>query len=140
VNYLAIENGKVDFHPNRLRFMFALTVFFAGVQGVAYLTVPNLVASLFGAPVAEVVWAAGYAYSYLVAQAIIAVLGLRSPLKFSPVLLVQATTKIVWIFAVAVPGLVAGTLSSFALALCVINALWVIGDILVMPFRYFLAK
>ena len=76
----------------------------------------------------------------MVGLGIFGLLGLRSPLKFSGILLLQATGKIIWILAVAVPGLVAGTLQTFTGELAVLFAFWVIGDLLAAPIHHLLSK
>ena len=137
---MTAETGKVDFHPNRLRFMYAVNIVGAGLMGLLYLAVPDSMGSLLGISVEQTAWATGYAYSYMVGIGVFAILGLRSPFKFSAVLLLQAGVKFIWVLAVAVPGLVAGTLPTFVLMLVPFFALVIVGDLLVVPFRHFLAK
>jgi hypothetical protein len=132
--------SKIEFHPTRLKIMYVCNIFLAGSLGLAFLLVPDSIYTLFGAATTDSMWAAGYTYSFMVAIGVFAVLGLRSPLKFSAVLLVQAATKIIWILAIAVPGLVAGTLPTYALALIGVFGVWAVCDILVVPLRHLFAK
>ena len=130
---------KMDFHPNRLRFMFAVNIVAAGAIGLAFLIMPSTVYSFFSAKAVDSMWAAGYAYCTMVGIGVFAILGLRSPLKFSVVLLLQAAVKAIWILAIAVPSLVAGTMPSYAVALCIMFAFMIAGDLIAVPYRHLLA-
>jgi len=82
--------------------MYAYTIVGAGVIGLALLIVPNTMMSLLGIPTEEPI-IAGMAYSVWLAFGILSIFGLRSPLKFVPVLLLQFTYKVVWFIAVIAP-------------------------------------
>jgi hypothetical protein len=120
--------------------MYVVNIVVAGGFGVMWLVAPDTIASMVGATAEIPMWAAGYAYCFMISLAVFAVFGLRSPLKFSSALLVQATTKILWILAVFLPAIVAGTAPSWALMLTGLFVVWVIGDFIVIPWRHFLAK
>lgn len=49
---------KVDFHPNRLRFMYAVNIMGAGAIGLALLVAPSAMYSFLGAEVVDSMWAA----------------------------------------------------------------------------------
>jgi hypothetical protein len=140
VNNLSAEPTKVDYHPNWLRFMYVINIVLAAGFGIAYLISPGTMSSVLGVPNVEPLWAAGYAYSYMIALGIFGVLGLRSPLKFSASLLLQATGKIVWIAAVLTPAVAAGSVPTWALMLTGMFALWIVGDLVAVPWRHFIAK
>jgi hypothetical protein len=133
------KNDEIKFHPNWLRFMYAYTIVVAGGIGLASLIVPNTVLSLFGIPTEEPIMA-GIVYSAFLAFGVLSIFGLRSPLKFVPVLLLQFTYKVVWFIAVITPKAVSGDLPSFAITMSAIFATFVIGDIIVIPWRYLLSK
>ncbi len=120
--------------------MYITNIVLAGGLGLACLIAPSAVASFFGVPQEGGLWAAGYAYSYMVGLGIFGLLGLRSPMKFSGILLLQATGKIIWIIAIALPGIVGGTLQPFTGVIAVMFAFWAFGDLLAVPFHHFLAK
>lgn len=134
------ETIELTYHANRLRVMYIANIFVAGGLGLAFIISPSAIASLFGATAEVSMWAAGYAYSFMVAIAIFALLGLRSPLKFSTILLVQAATKIIWIFAIFLPALVSGSTPSWTIMLLVLFALWATGDLAVTPWRHFVQQ
>jgi hypothetical protein len=136
---LSIENVKIKVHPNWLRFMYAYTIVIGGVFGLAFLIMPSTASSLMGFPEEEPIMA-GLASSVGVAFAILSIAGLRSPLKFSPVLLLQLTYKAIWFIAVIIPKLAVGQLPSYAIMSSVLYATFVIGDLIAIPFRHLLAK
>ena len=133
------KTNEIKFHPNWLRFMYAYTIVGAGVIGLALLIVPNTMMSLLGIPTEEPI-IAGMAYSVWLAFGILSIFGLRSPLKFVPILLLQFTYKVVWFIAVIAPKAVSGDLPSFAITMSAIFVTFVIGDIIVIPWRYLLSK
>jgi hypothetical protein len=119
--------------------MYAYTIVGAGGIGLALLIVPNTMMSLLGIPTEEPI-IAGIAYSVWLAFGILSIFGLRSPLKFVPVLLLQFTYKVVWFITVIAPKAVSGDLPSFAITMSGIFVTFVIGDIIVIPWRYLLSK
>jgi hypothetical protein len=119
--------------------MYAYTIVIGGVFGLAFLIMPSTASSLMGFPEEEPIMA-GLASSVGVAFAILSIAGLRSPLKFSPVLLLQLTYKAIWFIAVIIPKLAVGQLPSYAIMSSVLYATFVIGDLIAIPFRHLLAK
>ena len=136
---MSTENEKIKVHPNWLRFMYAYTIVVGGIMGLTFLIAPSTASSLFGFPEEEPI-IAGLAASVGVAFAILSIAGLRSPLKFSPVLLLQLTYKAIWFIAVIIPKLAVGQLPSYAIMSSVLYATFVIGDLIAIPFRHLLAK
>jgi hypothetical protein len=67
-------------------------------------------------------------------------LGLRSPLKFVPVLLLQQSYKVVWFIGVILPLLIVGKFPTYAILHVVIFATYIIGDLIAIPFPYVFAK
>jgi len=119
--------------------MYAYTIVGAGGIGLALLIVPNAMMSLLGIPTEEPIMA-GIAYSAWLAFGIISILGLRSPLKFAPVLLLQFSYKVVWFIAVIAPKAVAGDLPSFGITMSALFVTFVIGDIIAIPWKHIFAK
>jgi hypothetical protein len=136
---LTQETEKIKYHPNWLRFMYAYTIVGAGGIGLALLIVPNTMLSLLGIPSEEPI-VAGIAYSVWLAFGILSIFGLRSPLKFAPVLLLQFTYKMVWFIAIIAPKAVAGDLPSFAITMSLLYVTYVIGDIVVIPWKHIFSK
>jgi hypothetical protein len=119
--------------------MYAYTIVGAGGIGLGLLIVPNTMMSLLGIPTEEPI-VAGIAYSVWLAFAVSSIFGLRSPLKFAPVLLLQFTYKVVWFIAVIAPKAVSGDLPSFAITMIALFATIVIGDIIAIPWKHIFAK
>ena len=137
---LSNESTKVNYHPNWLRFIYVVNIVGAMGLGIVYLISPSTVSSLMGVPNLDPMWSPGYAYSYMVALGVIGLLGLRSPLKFAASLLLQAIGKIVWIVAVFAPALISGTVPSWGYEITMLFVLWIIGDLIATPLRYFKSK
>jgi hypothetical protein len=129
----------VKVRTNWLRGMYIYTIIVAGGVGVIMLIVPELMKSMFGWPAVEPI-TAGIAASVYVAFAILSILGLRDPLKFAPVLLLQLFYKSIWFIAVTAPLLVIGKFPGYAIIMAIIFATFIIGDIIAIPFSYVFAK
>jgi hypothetical protein len=136
---LTKKTDEIMVHPKWLRFMFAVNIFLTGGFALAMLIMGQAFYTYFGFPTEEPILA-GYVPSYMFALAIMSILGMRSPVKFSPVLLLQATGKVVWFLAVIIPQLAIGPLPAFALMLSAQFILIIIGDLIAVPWKYLLAK
>jgi hypothetical protein len=78
--------------------------------------------------------------SVFLAFGLLAILGLRAPLKFVPVLLLQLIYKVLWFVGVFLPLLVAGRFPTSETLTVVIFALVIVGDVIAIPFPYVFAK
>jgi hypothetical protein len=135
-----VVGGKaVKVHYNWLRIMYACTIVVAGVTGLLYLISPSTYMSLTGFPSEEPIFA-GVAASVWVAFALLSILGLWSPLKFVPVLLLGLTYKSIWFIAIIIPRAISGTLPSYAIPMSIIFAAFIIGELIAIPFNYIFAK
>src|SRR4030042_957410 len=124
---------------NWLKGMYIYTIVGAGGFGLGMLVAPELIKSIFAWPVAEPI-AFGIVGSVWVAFAILAIFGLRSPLKFVPVLFLQLCYKAVWFIGVVLPLLVTAQFPTYAILHAVIFATYIVGDIIAIPFSYLFAK
>jgi hypothetical protein len=122
-----------------LKFMYVGTFFVAGGSGLAMLIVPEMVKALFKWPVNEPVIFGIYG-SILATYGFVALLGLRSPLKFLPVLLFHLCYKSLWFIGVILPLVITGKFPPYAIALCIIFAIAIVGDIIAIPFPYVFAE
>lgn len=124
---------------NWIKGMYIYTIIGAGGYGLMILIFPNIVKLVFNLPYqAETIL--GITGSVYFASGLLSILGIRSPLKFLPVLLFQLTYKIVWFIGVVMPLLVSGRISLFALPYVIFFATYVIGDLIAIPFPYVFAK
>src|SRR4030042_6851544 len=118
-----------------LKFMYIYTIVGAGGFGLGIIVIPNVMKSVFRWPSQDPI-VFGVTGSVYLAFAILSILGLRSPLKFVPVLLLQLCYKVVWFIGVVLPLLVAGEFPMYAILLVVIFATYIIGDLIAIPFSY----
>lgn len=119
--------------------MYAATLVVAGADGLGFLVAPSSMQSILGIPDQEPI-IAGVAYSIWFALAIWSIAGLRSPLKFTPVLVLAMTYELVWIIAIIIPRLIAGTLPSFAMSTVLTFVPFIIGYLIAIPWKHVFAK
>ena len=117
-----------------LKFMYAYTVVGAGGFGLAILVMPETMKRVFQWPAQEPI-ALGIVGSVYTAFAFLSLFGLRAPLRFAPVLLLQLCYKAVWFAGVVVPLIVSGRFPDYALLTAVIFATYIVGDLIAIPFR-----
>jgi hypothetical protein len=123
----------------RLRFMYWYTIIGAGGFGLGIILIPNTMRSVFGWPDQDPI-VYGITGSVFLAFGLLSVLGLRSPLKFVPILLLQLCYKSIWLVGVIIPMLVSGNFPSYGILSVVIFLTYIIGDLLAIPFSYLFAK
>ena len=122
-----------------LKFMYVLTILTAGISGLGIILAPEFIMSVFGWPFVEpIFW--GIIGSVYLAFGILSIFGLRSPLKFAPVLLLQLFYKSIWFVGVVLPLLVAGQYPNYGIPMAILFATIIVGDLIAIPFRYLFAK
>lgn len=122
-----------------LKGMYIFTIIHAGGSGLGIILMPGFVRSLFGWPDQDPI-VFGICGSVWVGFGLLSILGLRSPLKFSPLLLLQLTYKVVWFIGVILPLLIAGGFPAYATGYVFFFTVYIIGDLIAIPFPYVLAK
>jgi len=122
-----------------LKIMYIWTIVGAGGFGLGIIVIPNVMKSIFGWPTQDPI-VYGVTGSVWLAFGIISILGLRSPLKFVPVLLLQLCYKSIWFIGVVLPLLVVGKFPLYAILHVVVIASYIIGDLIAIPFSYVFAK
>ena len=122
-----------------LKFMYWYTIVGAGAFGLAMVVAPETVRSLFRWPIQDPI-VYGVTGSVWLAFGLLSILGLKSPLKFLPVLLMQLTYKSVWFIGVVFPLVVSGRFPTYAILLVVIMASYIVGDLIAIPFHYLFSK
>jgi len=122
-----------------LKFMYIYTIVGAGGFGWGMFAAPDIVKSVLRAPDQDpIAW--GVTGSVYVAFAILSILGLRSPLRFAPVLLLQLFYKAIWLVGVILPLVIARELPGYTVWLAAIFATYIIGDLIAIPFPYVFAR
>ena len=96
--------------------------------------------AILGWPGSDQIIAFGVTGSVYLSFALLSILGLRSPLKFTPLLLLQLTYKTVWFIGVILPLLLAGKFPTYAMLFTAIYVTYIIGDLMAIPFSYVFAK
>ena len=94
--------------------------------------------SVFGWPSQDPI-VFGVVGSVYLSFALLSILGLRSPLKFTPVLLLSLSYKVVWFIGVISPLLLAGKFPAYGLLYIAVFASYLIGYLIAIPFSYVFA-
>ena len=122
-----------------LKFMYGYTIVGAGGVGAGIILIPDVMRSLFSLPGMEPITYGVTGCVYL-SFALLSILGLRSPLKFAPILLLQLAYKVIWFIGVIIPLLFMGKFPSYAIMISAIYLSYIIGDLIAIPFSYVFAK
>ncbi len=130
-----IMNTGLNVRWGWLKGMYIYTIVCAGGFGMAIIIVPDLMRSIFGWPSQDPI-VFGVSGSVYVAFALLSILGLQSPLKFSPILLLQLSYKTVTLIGVMFPLLFAGKFPTYGLLYLAIWVSFIIGDLVAIPFSY----
>jgi len=122
-----------------LKGMYIYTIIGAGGFGLGIIVIPKVMLSIFGWPNQDPI-VFGVAGSVYLSFALLSILGLKAPLKFVPVLLLQLSYKVVWFIGVIIPIIFAGKFPVYAILHVIIFATYIIGDLIAIPFSYVFAK
>lgn len=127
--------GRYTIRWHWLRFMYVYTAVVAGAFGLGVILAPARVQSIFGMSAQDPV-VFGLSGSFFLAFGLAAVAGLRAPLKYCPVLLMELVYKLIWLFGVVVPLALRGEFPKSAVLQVLIFVTFVAGDLVAIPFRY----
>ena len=122
-----------------LKAMYIYTIVGAGGFGLGIIVIPNVMRSIFSWPGQDPV-VLGVTGSVYLSFGLLSILGLRAPLKFAPVLLLQLSYKVIWFIGVIIPIMAAGKFPTYAILHVVIFATYIIGDLIAIPFSYVFSK
>jgi hypothetical protein len=122
-----------------LKGMYIYTLLGAGGFGLGIIIMPDVMRSMYGWP-SQDPFVLGIVGSVYLSFGLLSILGLSSPLKFSPILLLQLSYKVVWFIGVLLPNLYTGKFQTYALLYVVIFATYIIGDLIAIPFSYVFAR
>jgi len=131
--------GKLNVRWAWLKGMYIYTIILAGGFGLGIIIMPELMRSSFGWPDQDSL-VFGVCGSVFMAFGLLSILGLKSPLRFAPILLLQLTYKSVWFIGVVFPLAFAGKYPHYGLLHVLIFASFVIGDLIAIPFSYIFAR
>jgi hypothetical protein len=122
-----------------LKGMYIYTIVGAGGFGLGIIVMPDVMCSIFGWPGQDPI-VLGVMGSAWLSFALISILGLRSPLKFAPILLLQLCYKVVWLFGVIFPILFRGEFPTYGILYVVAFVSYIIGDLIAIPFSHVFAR
>ncbi len=122
-----------------LKIMYIYTIVNAGGFGLGMVFVPDLVLSMLKFPSQDPIVFGAFG-CMLIASGILAIFGLRSPLKFVPLLLFQLFYKSIWFVAVLLPFLLTNEMQMYVIVFIGVFASYVIGDLIAIPFSYLFTK
>lgn len=134
------NGGEYRGHERRLRVMYAANLVVSGPLGLAVLLDPGVMRSLLGVPSGDPILFGVAAGAVPFAFGVAAILGLRAPVRFSPVLGLQAVYKAAFLAAVILPLAIAGDLAAWTLPLAGIFVFFVVGDLVAIPLPYLLPE
>ena len=121
-----------------LKGMYLYTIIGAGGFGLGIILFPEFMRATFGWPHQDPI-TYGVTGSVYMAFAILSVFGLREPLMFVPVLMLQLCYKSIWMIGVIVPLVVTGRLPGYGALPVVIFASYILGDLIAIPFKHVLS-
>ena len=122
-----------------LKIMYWYTIIGAGGFGLAMVLFPETVRSLFRWPPQDPI-VYGVTGSVWMAFGVLSIFGLRSPLKFVPILVMQLCYKSIWFIGVVFPLLISGTFPLYAILHVVIMGSYIVGDLIAIPFPYVFSR
>jgi hypothetical protein len=122
-----------------LKIMYIYTIVNAGGFGLGMVFVPDFIISNLKFPSQDPIVFGAFG-CMLIASGILAIFGLRSPLKFVPLLFFQLCYKTIWFLAILIPFLLVNMLQTYVVIFILIFASYIIGDLIAIPFSYLFAK
>lgn len=123
-----------------LTVMYIANIVVSGPIGIAHLIAPDAMIAFLGLPGEDPV-SFGIAYGALpLAFGLAGFLGLRWPVRIAPVLLLQALYKSLFLIGAVVPLALSGGVPGFAVPLLVVFVLFIVGDLIVIPFPRLLSS
>ena len=118
----------------KLKIMYIITIVLAGGIGLMMLISPSFAMTLFSQPPQDL-YVYGVAAAVWTTFGILAILGLRDPIKYMPILLFQFIYKLIWIFAVFIPNVVVDGVRFDTITVLLVFLLFIVGDFLTLPFK-----
>ncbi len=118
----------------KLKIMYIITIFGVGGFGLMMLIAPSFTIALFSQP-AQDLYLYGVAAAVWTTFGLLAILGLRDPIRYMPILLFQFIYKLIWIFAVFLPNVIVDGARFDTIFLLLIFIFFIVADFLTLPFK-----
>ncbi len=119
--------------------MYIYTIVGAGGFGLGIIVMPAYMRMIFNRPAQDPIVYRVMGSVYL-SSGLLSILGLKAPLKFVPVLLLQLCYKAVWFIGVVAPILFTGRFQPYAILHVVVFLSYIIGDLIAILFSYVFGK
>jgi hypothetical protein len=126
---------NVSIRRGWLKVMYMYTLVVSGGMGLGMILFPDTIQSILRFPPQDPVML-GACGSIFLALGLISLMGLRSPLKFSPVLLLELVYKPIWLVAVALPLFLEGRFPFYVVTMSAIFITFIVGDLIAIPFSH----
>jgi hypothetical protein len=127
--------GNVSIRRGWLKVMYMYTLVVSGSMGLGMILFPDTVQSVLRFPPQDPVML-GACGSIFLALGLISLMGLRSPLKFAPVLLLELVYKPIWLVAVALPLFLEGRFPFYVVTMSAVFITFIVGDLIAIPFSH----
>lgn len=118
-----------------LRFMYVYTIIVGIAVGLAEILAPARMQSIFAMPAQDPA-VFGLSGSVFLAFGLVAILGVRAPLKYCPLLLTELVYKLIWLCGVVLPLAFRGEFPVSSSVQVVVFVTFIAGDLVAIPFRY----
>ena len=126
---------NVSIRRGWLKVMYMYTLVVSGGMGLGMILFPDTIQSILRFPPQDPVML-GVCGSIFLALGLISLMGLRSPLKFAPVLLLELVYKPIWLVAVALPLFLEGRFPFYVVTMSAIFITFIVGDLIAIPFSH----
>ncbi len=128
----SMRSHKTDV-PLSLKILYVYTIVGSGLFGLWMLLAPASVEAAFLMP-AQDPFVVGFQGSSLAAFGVVAAIGLRAPMTFAPIFLVQLAYKVLWLALVFFPHLARGPVPLYAWLTALVFVSYVVLDFVAIPF------
>jgi hypothetical protein len=126
---------NVSIRRGWLKVMYMYTLVVSGSMGLGMILFPDTVQSVLRFPPQDPVML-GACGSIFLALGLISLMGLRSPLKFAPVLLLELVYKPIWLVSVALPLFLEGRFPFYVVTMSAVFITFIVGDLIAIPFSH----
>ncbi|MBD3194131.1 MAG: hypothetical protein GF317_03690 [Candidatus Lokiarchaeota archaeon] len=126
-----------DIEPEvKLRFMYLFNICTLLPFGLFMLILPDVFINLFGWP-SQDIYIFGIAASVWAIFGFLSIFGYSDPHKYVPILIMQFFYKIVWMLGVFLVRSIISPPGIWSILLAVLMGVYIVGDLLVIPFKEF---
>jgi hypothetical protein len=119
--------------------MYLYTIIGAGGSGIGMIVAPKMAQRMFGMGEQDPIFF-GIAASLWFAFGVMSIFGMKSPLKFLPVLCMQLLYKSIWVVGVIIPLVFTGKLPEYSGLIILVMVSFIIGDLIAIPFNYIFSE